>query len=123
MFALLSAIHYFGQVSAVRLSIEHGSTNGLEHFLQANPTSFSLAIDMLGWTVMLGLGSFFLGILFNKSGRQKWLKRFHFINAFFCLLALIGFLLQIDLLTFPAINIGVGGCITVIAVLGLLEMN
>jgi hypothetical protein len=123
MFTLSSAIHYFAQLSSVRLSIEQGTLQGLEHFLQANPASFSLAINMLGWTLMLGLGSFFMGLMFNQSGRQKWFKVFHFINSFFCTLALIGFTLQIDALTFPAINIGVGGCITVIAVLGLLEMK
>lgn len=123
MFALLSSMHYFIQISTVRLNIAAGSTEGLEHFIQANPNSFSLGINMLGWTIMLGLASLFLGLQFKNKGRQKWLKIFHFINAFFCLLAMVGFVLHMDVVTFPAINMGVGGCITVISVLGLLEMR
>lgn len=123
MFALLSGLHYFAQLSSVRLSIEQGSTIGLEHFLQANPASFSLAVNMLGWTLLLGLASLFMGMLFPGSGRQRWLKYFHFINAIFCLFALIGYMFHLDALTFPAINIGVGGCITVITVLGWLTLR
>jgi uncharacterized Tic20 family protein len=120
MFALLSSLHYFVQVSSVLLSIRQGSTAGLEHFLQANPASFSLAVNMLGWTIMLGLGSFFIALMFESTGREKWFRIFHFINSFFCLTGLIGFLFQIDALTFLSMNAGVGGCITVLSVLGLL---
>jgi Na+-driven multidrug efflux pump len=75
---------------------------------------------MLGWTLMLGIASFFFAFMFENKGRQKWLRNFHFINSFCCLLALIGFLLRYDLLTFPAINLGVGASISVISVLGYL---
>jgi uncharacterized Tic20 family protein len=118
MFTLLSAMHYFIQLSSVRLSIEQGSTTGLEHFLQANPASFSLAVNMLGWTVMLGMASFFLGLMLPWRGRQKWIKLLYFLNAVFCLLAMTGFVLHIDAVTFPAINMGVGGCITAITLIG-----
>lgn len=120
MFTLLSSIHYFMQISIVRLNLNSGNTDGLEHFLQANPTSAILAINMLGWTLMLGIASFFFGFMFENKGRQKWLRNFHFINSFCCFMALTGFLLRYDLLTFPAINLGVGASITVISVLGFL---
>ena len=120
LFALLSAMHYFIQISTVRIHIARDTTAGLDQFLQANPSSASLAITMLGWTVMLGLGSLFFGLSLERKGRQSVLRLFHFLNAGFALLALIGFLLPNDPLTFLAINVGVGGCITLIPILVLL---
>ena len=119
MFALLSSIHYFWQLSTVRLNLARGTTNGLEHFLQANPTSASLALNMLGWTLLLGLSSFFFIFFFKKADGQRWLRIFHILNAVFCLLALIGFLWPYDPLTFVSINTGVGGAITLISIWGL----
>ena len=64
-FAILSSIHYFEQLTAVRINIGSGQINGLEHFVQANPYSVMSSINMLGWTVFLGLSSFFIFPVFK----------------------------------------------------------
>jgi len=122
-FALLSAIHYFAQVSTVRLSLIHKQTEGLEQFIQANPLSFTLAINMLGWTLMMGLASFFFYFFFRSIEKHKWLAIFHGLNFIFSMAAMIGFVTKYDPLTFISINMGVGGCITVISIIGFLKFN
>ena len=115
-FAILSSLHYFVQLSAVRLNIMHGQTNGLEHFIQANPNSIMTSIDMLGWTLFLGLSSFFISPVF-KGDRLNTVIRYAFIfNGISCVLAGIGFVFQIDILTFIFINMGVGGAIFTITI-------
>ncbi len=46
-FFVLIGINYFIQISAVRLQIKAGQTNGLGQFIQANPVSVFSAINML----------------------------------------------------------------------------
>ncbi len=66
-FAALTGIHYFVQLSAVRLSISRGETQGLEQIVQANPLSAFSAINMLGWTFFLGSSSLFVAPLFKGA--------------------------------------------------------
>ncbi len=115
-FAVLSSLHYFVQLSFVRLSIEKGDLEGLEHFIQANPISIMNSIDMAGWTLFLGLSSAFIFPVF-KGDRLNRIIRYSFIfNGFSCLFAGLGFLLQIDVLTFLFVNIGIGGALMTISV-------
>ncbi|MBN1927588.1 MAG: hypothetical protein JW798_17270 [Prolixibacteraceae bacterium] len=116
MFALVSSMHYFVQISAVRFALGEGIYSGLEHFLQARPTSVMTAINMLGWTLFLGLSSFFIYLSYRPDKKAKVLKVGLLINAISCLLAGAGYLFQIDLLTFVSINIGVGGAFLVITI-------
>ena len=44
-FAILSSIHYFVQLSAVRLNLMGGNFEGMEPFLQANPLSIMTSIS------------------------------------------------------------------------------
>ncbi|MGC9399763.1 MAG: hypothetical protein ACP5HM_11570 [Anaerolineae bacterium] len=48
MFATLTGLHYFVQLTAVRLSLRAGTTEGLAPFVQANPHGVLLAVNMLG---------------------------------------------------------------------------
>lgn len=115
-FAVLSSINYFVQLSAVRLNIIHGQTSGLENFVQSNPNSIMTAITMLGWTFFLGLSSAFLVPIFREKGVVKVLKYAFIINAVSCLLAGIGYVFQIDILTFFFVNIGEGGAMMTAAI-------
>jgi hypothetical protein len=112
VFAALSCIHYFVQLSAVRINLERGIINGMEHFVQANPLSVMTSIDMLGWTLFLGLSSFFTALSITDNTRLgKWIRGAFYVNTISCFVAFIGYLLQIDLLTFIGVNMGVGGSI------------
>jgi hypothetical protein len=120
VFATLSCIHYFVQLSSVKINLEKGNTSGMEHFVQANPLSVMTSIDMLGWTFFLGLSSFLTALsINNKTRHEKWIKGAFYLNAISCFIALTGYLLQIDLLTFIGVNIGVGGAIITLSITSL----
>ena len=74
------------------------------------------SIAMLGWTLFLGLSSFFIFSIFKGDGLQKILIFAFIFNGVCCILAGVGYILQIDLLTFLFINIGAGGALMIISV-------
>ena len=109
LFAICSSFHYFIQISSVRFALNNGKISGLEHFLQANPTSFSSSVNMLGWGVFLGLSSLFLFFESKLNQRSKGITFGFLIVSMSCLLGCISFLVQINMLTFLFINLGLGG--------------
>ena len=116
-FALLSCIHYFVQLSAVRMNIMKGQTNGLELYLQANPYSIMTAVNMLGWTVFLGLSSLFMVPFFRKN--NKILRITFMVNGISCLLGAVGYLFEIDILTFLTVNLMLGGAVLTQSVISI----
>ena len=111
MFALVTTVHYFVQVSAVRFAISENEYSGLENFIQAKPTSVLSSINMLGWTLFLGLSSLFIYLGLKPNLLTKGIRLGLLINAISCILAGFGFIFQIDLITFVFINLGVGGAV------------
>ncbi|MBN2571614.1 MAG: hypothetical protein JXA68_05760 [Ignavibacteriales bacterium] len=123
MFALVSSIHYFVQISSVRFAISENEYSGLEHFLQSNPTSFLSSVNMLGWTLFLGLSTLFMySGLIPKSG-TKGMRLGLLINAVSCIFGGIGYLFQIDLLTFVFMNLGVGLAFFIITISSIRFIN
>ena len=114
-FTILSSLHYFVQLSAVRLNLAGGNWEGMEPFLQANPLSVMTSIDMLGWTLFLGLSSLFMVPFFSGGNSGRFLKYAFLVNGISCLTAGIGYLFQIDILTFICINLLTGGAMVAIA--------
>jgi hypothetical protein len=113
LFAATTGIHYFVQLTAVRLSIQQGQTIGLEQIVQGNPLSAVSAVNMLGVTLFLGLASLFLFPVFD-GGRTERVIRYSFMfNGIFCLLGFVSYILQINLLLFLTINLGMGAAVTV----------
>lgn len=108
MFALVSSVHYFVQVSSVRFAISQGELAGLEHILQSNPASSMLSVNMIGWTLFLGLSTFFMYRGITPDDEAKRLKPGLLISMLSCLFGGIGYLLQIDLLTIVFMNLGIG---------------
>ncbi len=114
-FAILSSLHYFVQLSSVRLNILHGQTNGLEHFVHANPNSIMTSIDMLGWTLFFGLSSLFIFPIFTGDKLNRIIRYAFIANGLFGLLAGIGYVLQIGFLTI-FIDVGVGGAFMTVTI-------
>ena len=81
VFAALSSINYFIQFSAVRLNILHGQPEGVEQFIQLNPLAVITAINILGWTLFLGLSSLFIVPIFSGSGLEKLIRLSFLING------------------------------------------
>jgi hypothetical protein len=111
IFAVLTGIHYFIQLTTVRYNLTNNQIIGLEHFIQSNPDSFILAVNMLGWTLFLGLSALFIMPVFSGKGINKVIRYSFLITALSCLLGGIGFLFKINILTFFTINLGMGGAI------------
>ena len=108
MFALVSSILYFLQISSVRFAIAANEYSGLEHLLQSNPKSALLSVNMLGWALFLGLSSLFMYFGLISKSVTKGLKLGLLINVISCFFGGVGYLFQIDLLTFIFMNLGIG---------------
>jgi hypothetical protein len=111
LFALAVSIHYFAQVSAVRISVREGLTTGLEHFVQANPYSMLSALNMLGWGVFLGLTSLFLAPVFPGSGVERVIRWAFLANGIFCLGGGLGYILELEWLIFVTTTLGMGAAV------------
>jgi len=115
-FAILSGLHYFVQLSSVRLNLAAGNFEGIELFLQANPTSVMTSIDMLGWTLFLGLSSLFMVPVFKGERANRILAYAFLLNGISGLMAGLGYVFQIDLLTFICINLLCGGALITVSI-------
>lgn len=116
-FAILTGINYFTQVTAVRFNISRGTTAGLEQFLQSKPDSAVASINMLGWTLWLGLSTMLLAPAFSGGRLERSIRIALVANGAFCLLAGIGFVLDDVVLIFVTINLGMGAAMMVALVL------
>lgn len=94
LFALASGINYFTQLTAVRLNLQSGATAGLEQFIMGNPASAMASVNMLGWTLLLGLSCLFLAFAFEGPGRAKAARVSLLACAAVCLTASIGYALN-----------------------------
>lgn len=111
LFTLLSGVHYFVQLTTVRLNVQSGATVGLEHLVQANPNAAILAVNMLGWTLFLGLASLCMVPLFRGGRLEKVIRYGWLVNGIACLVGGVGFVFGWVLVIFVAMNLMVGGAL------------
>jgi len=116
-FAVLVGINYFVQLSIVRQSVLHGQLTGLEQVLQANPMSAMTGLNMLGWSLFLGLASLFAAPIFAGGRLEKAIKVALIINGLCCLLGGLSYLYEFSLGVFLFITFGMGGAVTAAALL------
>ena len=117
IFTTLVSIHYFIQISSVRLQLLNNETDGLIQFIQGNPISASSSINMLGWTLFLGLSCFFIIPIFKK---EKIIRIAFLVNGISCITGGIGFIFQIDIITFLCMNLIMGVAVIVLSI-GLIK--
>ena len=84
-FAVLININYFVQISAVRLQIASNQAEDISQFVQANPNSFISAVNLLGWTLFLGMACLFASMAMGKTPVERILKYSFLGNAFMML--------------------------------------
>jgi hypothetical protein len=116
VFAALTGINYFVQLSVVRQNIAAGHLDGLIQVVQANPVSAVSAVNMLGWSLFLGLSSLFVGPVFSGSRLALVVKIAFLANGIFCLLGGIGYVFEWLVLLFLSINVGMGGAVMTAAI-------
>jgi energy-converting hydrogenase Eha subunit C len=111
LFTACVGIHYFVQISSVRLSMANGQVAGLEQFIQSNPTSGIAGINLVGWTVFFSLSCLFMAPLFSGKGLNKVIRYSLIASGIVCILGGIGYIADSIILTFLALNLGMGGAI------------
>lgn len=116
LYALLSGVHYFVQLSVVRLNIEKGTVAGLEYWIQANPNAAILAVNMVGWTLFFGLASLCVAPLFSGGRLERMIRVGWVLNGVFCLVGGVAFVYEWVVVIFLTINFGVGGALMVVFV-------
>lgn len=112
-FAVSIGINYFLQISAVRLGILKGQTQGLEQFIQSNPISGVAAINMLGWTVFFALSSLFVAPVFTGGRLEKVIRSAFLVNGIICLLGGVGYVFDLAILIFFCMYLGMGAAVLV----------
>lgn len=111
IFAALTGINYFVQLTAVRLAVQKDVTAGLEQIVQANPISAVAAVNVLGWSLFFGLASLFAAPLFRGRGLARFIAICFWLNAAMCLLGGLGYVLDNTALVFVTLNFGMGGAV------------
>lgn len=111
LFAGLTGMNYFVQLSAVRLAIAKDATAGLEQIVQANPISALAAVNVLGWSLFFGLSSLFLAPLFRGRGLPRFTAACLWLNAAMCLLGGLGYVMDNAAMVFITLNFGMGGAV------------
>jgi len=114
LFTATVGAHYFTQLSAVRLNVLQGNTDGLRWVVQANPYSVLSAVNMLGWSIFLGLASLFVAPVFSGTRLERLIRLFWSLNGLFCLSGAVGYTLKITWLVFVTITLGMGGAVSVV---------
>lgn len=99
-FTILASLNYFIQFSIVRLSLNDGIIQNLESFVQFNPRSLSNAMNILAWSLFLGLSTLFLGIIFKGKGINLAIRMSLFITSLFCFIGFIGFIFDLPFFMF-----------------------
>ncbi len=115
-FAVLTGVHYFIQLTAVRVSVAQGVVAGLDQVIQANPYSAVSAMNMLGWTLFLGLASLCAAPVFVGGALAKTIRIALVANGLICLAGGVGYLTENTVLVFVTMNPGMGGAILVATV-------
>ncbi len=95
IFATLTGMHYFVQITAAPQQIASGQTAGLEQLLQANPYSGLAAANMLGWSLFFGLSSLLAAPLFSTGGLERTLRILFLVNGIGCLVGGVGYIFVI----------------------------
>lgn len=106
-FSVCISLNYFVQLTATRLQLLQGYTDGLAQFTQSFPISMLSAVNMLGWTVFYGLSTAFLCFAYQGTQR-KALFRWCLLNSVFMLLSAVGYGLQWTLVLAVCMNAGLG---------------
>ena len=107
-FCVTICINYFVQVTATRLQLQNGLTDGLAQFTQSFNISAINAINMLGWTLFYPLSTFFLAFLFDHHKIEKTIKWFCFANALMMMVGLTGYVANHFLTLALSMNLGLG---------------
>ena len=112
-FCVCVSIAYFVQLSATRLQMKEGSTNGIEQLTQSNPISLVNAINMLGWTLFFPLSTLALTFVFDASTAGTVCRIFCLLNSAFMFISMGAYIanktIVLMLTMYPALGLSTIG--------------
>ena len=112
-FSALISINYYVQISSIRLQIASNQADGISQFVQSNPNSFISAVNLLGWTLFLGMACFFASMAMGKSHTERVMKYSFLSNAFMMLSSSISYIFSITIIQALFMFIGLGAAIII----------
>lgn len=121
-FAILFSLHYFVQLTTVRLAIAGGAAAGaatgagLEQFIQLRPHAAITAVNMLGTSLFLGLASLFIAPVFGRNRLERAIRLAFLALGVICLASGAAFLLDNAALIFFLTTFALGGVLLVLFV-------
>lgn len=107
-FCITIGINYFVQLTATRLQVNLGVTDGLSQLTQSFNISGINAINMLGWTIFYPLSTLFLAFLFNGSVSGIIARWFCYANTVMMLVGFIGYMMNHYGILLITMNFGLG---------------
>lgn len=107
-FSLLTGVAYFVQIGAARLSVAAGQTEGIGQLVQANPNSFVSAVNLLGWTLFLGVSCLFVSAAAGGGPAGRVIRYSTLANGLMMLTACAAYLLGIVILQALLMFLGLG---------------
>lgn len=110
-FSILVSLNYFVQISAVRLQVATAQTDGISQLVQSNPISGISAVNMLGWTVFLGLSCLFASFAVSSGQIGKIIKYSLLSNSIMMLLSGVAYVFNITFITMLFMYLGLGAAI------------
>jgi hypothetical protein len=107
-FCITIGINYFVQLTATRLQVNLGVTEGLSQLTQSFNISGINAVNMLGWTIFYPLSTLFLAFLFNGSISGVIAKWFCYANTAMMLVGFVGYMMNHYGILLITMNLGLG---------------
>lgn len=107
-FVVVSGLAYFVQLTATRFQLEAGYGAEILQLTQSFPSSALNAANIFGWTLLYGLSTLFLALACRKLRQAKPLFGWALANAAVVGLGGLGYLLNLQLVVFFCLNLGLG---------------
>ena len=122
VFAVLSSVYYFVQLSVAAAGPEGAGRAGLEQVLQLNPRAVFTAVNILGWTLFFAVACLCLGPLFlGGSAGAGVLAVLLLANGVVCVLGMAGYLGRVSALNALFFN-GMGLAVLGFSLAGFLVL-
>ncbi len=125
LFALAAVVltggFYFVQISAVRLNLAQGTVTALEQVIQGNPYSAFAALNMMGWTLFLGVSSLVVAPIFGGGRLERVIRVAFLVNGVNSMVGALAYIFAIVPLVFITMNLVLGGAILTVTI-GLMML-
>lgn len=112
-FSVLISINYFIQLGAARLMIAAGKAQGIEQLVQANPNSAVFAVNLLGWTVFLGVSCVFAALALGPGRPERVMRIAFLVNGAMMLTSAVAYVLGIQVILALFMFLGLGAAVIV----------